>query len=88
MKSFAKAVAVGVTGVVAFKLLVAVFLPLMGLMFGLIAMLVKFALVAAVVFIIYTIFFKKDREEEDELDHEKEIVVEAEAVEVEDDDDD
>jgi hypothetical protein len=52
MKSFAKLAVVGVSSVVLFKLFASVFLPMMGMLFGLLAMTVKLALIAAVVFFI------------------------------------
>ena len=64
MKSFAKLAVVGVSSVVLFKLFASVFLPMMGMLFGLLAMTVKLALIAAVVFFIYSLFRKKEREVE------------------------
>ena len=72
MKSFVRLAVVGVSGVVLFKLFATILGPLLVLMLGLFMLTLKVALVAAVGFFIYSVFFKKD--EKDEL----EIVVEAE----------
>jgi hypothetical protein len=64
MKSFAKLAVVGVSSVVLFKLFASVFLPMMGMLFGLLAMTVKLALIAAVVFFIYSLFRKREQEVE------------------------
>ena len=64
MKSFAKLAVVGASSGVLFKLFASVFLPMMGMLFGLLAMTVKLALIAAVVFFIYSLFRKKEREVE------------------------
>ena len=60
MKSFAKLAVAGISGVVLFKLFATILFPLLGLMLGLIALTVKLALIAAVVFFIYSIFKKRD----------------------------
>ena len=86
MKTFAKVVAVGVGGIVMIKLLPAMLFSALGLAFGLIALAVKLALVAGIAFFIYSIFFKKDEDEEPASDGE--IVVEAEIEEDDDDSDD
>ena len=72
MKSFVRFAVVGVSGVVLFKLFATILGPLLVLMLGLFMLTLKVALIAAVGFFIYSLFFKKD--EQDEL----EIVVEAE----------
>jgi hypothetical protein len=72
MKSFVRLAVVGVSGVVLFKLFATILGPLLVLMLGLFMLTLKVALIAAVGFFIYSLFFKKD--EQDEL----EIVVEAE----------
>jgi len=74
MKSFVRFAVVGVSGVVLFKLFATILGPLLVLMLGLFMLTLKVALIAAVGFFIYSLFFKKD--EQDEL----EIVVEAEEV--------
>lgn len=70
MKSFAKFAVLGVTSVVLFKLLATILLPMIGLLFGLLGLTVKLALLAAVVFFLYSIFRKPRREE-----HEVEVEV-------------
>lgn len=52
MKGFAMLTMGGVMGFVVLKLLTALFIPMLGLLFGLVAMAVKLALVAAVVFFV------------------------------------
>lgn len=63
MRTFAAMSVAGLTGVMLFKLLVTVFFPLLGVVFGLIAMTVKFALIAAVAFFIYSLIKKRKEEE-------------------------
>ncbi len=65
MKSFAKLAVVGISGVVLFKLFATLLFPLLGLVFGLLAMTVKFALIAAVIFFVYSMIRKRKSEEED-----------------------
>ena len=64
MKSFTRVALVGVSGVVLFKLFATVLLPMMAFFFGLIALTVKLALVAAVVFFLWSLVRKKDQENE------------------------
>jgi hypothetical protein len=64
MKSFTRVALVGVSGVVLFKLFATVLLPMMALFFGLIALTVKLALVAAVVFFLWSLVRKKGQENE------------------------
>jgi hypothetical protein len=59
MKTFATITVAGVAGVVLFKLLAALVFPLLGLVAGLLAMTVKIALIAAVVFFIYSMIKKR-----------------------------
>lgn len=61
MKTFAALTVTGVAGILLFKLLAALIFPLFGLFIGLMIMTVKFALVAAVIFFVYSMF-KKRRE--------------------------
>lgn len=61
MKTFAALTVTGVVGMLLFKLLASLFLPVLGLVFGILAMVVKFALIAAVIFFIYSML-KKRRE--------------------------
>ena len=59
MKTFATITVAGVAGVVLFKLIAALVFPLLGLVAGLLAMTVKIALIAAVVFFIYSMIKKR-----------------------------
>lgn len=61
MKTFAALTVTGVAGVLLFKLLAALIFPIFGLFIGLLVMTVKFALIAAVIFFVYSMF-KKRRE--------------------------
>ena len=62
MKTFATLTFAGVTGIVLLKLFATILFPLLGMIFGLLAMTVKFALIAAVGFFIYSLI-KKRRDE-------------------------
>lgn len=64
MKSFAKFAVLGVSSIVLFKLLASIFLPVLGLALGLFALTVKLAMIAAVVFFLYSIFRKPRRDVE------------------------
>lgn len=64
MKSFTRVALAGVSGVVLFKLFATVLLPMMAFFFGLIALTVKLALVAAVVFFLWSLVRKKEQENE------------------------
>ena len=75
MKSFAKLAVAGISGVVLFKLFATVLFPILGLMLGLLALTVKFALIAAVVFFVYSMIRKRKPGSDSELD-ENEIEVE------------
>ena len=59
MKSFAKFAVVGVSSIVLFKLFATILLPMFGLLFGLLAITVKLALMAAVAFFIYEMVRKR-----------------------------
>lgn len=61
MKTFAALTVTGVAGILLFKLLATLVFPLFGLFLGLLAMTVKFALIAAVIFFVYSML-KKRRE--------------------------
>jgi len=63
MRTFATLTVAGVAGVVLLKLLTALLFPLLGLFVGLLAMAVKLALVAAVIFFIYSMIKKRKEEE-------------------------
>lgn len=67
MKSFAKFAVLGVSSIVLFKLLATIILPMLGLFIGLLGLTVKLALLAAVVFFLYSIFRKPKREVEVEV---------------------
>lgn len=56
MKTFAALTVTGVAGILLFKLLV---VPLIGLFMGLLVMTVKLALLAAVIFFIYSMIKKR-----------------------------
>ncbi|MDA0327405.1 MAG: hypothetical protein O2958_00130 [Gemmatimonadetes bacterium] len=59
MKPFAQLAVAAVSGVVLFKLFATILFPLLGLMFGLFAMTVKLALMAAVVFFVYSLIRRR-----------------------------
>jgi hypothetical protein len=59
MESLAKFAVLGVSGIVLFKLFATILFPLLGLVFGLLAMTVKLALIAAVVFFVYSMIKKR-----------------------------
>ncbi|MDP2956933.1 MAG: hypothetical protein Q8N53_10980 [Longimicrobiales bacterium] len=56
MKTFAALTVTGVAGILLFKLLV---VPLLGLFLGLLVMTVKLAILAAVIFFIYSMIKKR-----------------------------
>jgi hypothetical protein len=64
MRTFATLSFAGVTGIVLFKLLVTILFPLLGMFVGIIAMTVKFALIAAVIFFVYSMIKKRRQEDE------------------------
>lgn len=59
MRTFAALTVSGVAGILLWKLLASLVLPIFGLFFGLLAMAVKFALIAAVIFFIYSMIKKR-----------------------------
>jgi len=59
MKTFAALTVSGVVGILLFKLLAALVFPILGLFVGLLMMTVKLALLAAVVFFIYSMIKKR-----------------------------
>ena len=72
MKSFVKVAAVGFSGLVLVKFLA---MPVLGLMLGLVMLTVKIALVGAVGYFVWSMFFKpKDEVETGEVDEEIEEV--------------
>ena len=68
MKSFAKLTVAGISGVVLFKLFATILFPLLGMMLGLIAMTVKIALIAAVIFFVYSMIKKRKNDGESEVE--------------------
>lgn len=62
MRTFAMLTVGGVAGVVLLKLLSALIIPVLGLFFGLLAMTVKLALIAAVVFFVVSLLRKRKEE--------------------------
>ncbi len=60
MKTFAALTVAGVASLVILKLVAALLLPVLGLLFGLVALTVKLALIAALGFFVYSLF-KKSR---------------------------
>ena len=80
MKSFAKLTVAGITGVVLLKMFATVLFPVLGMLLGLIAMTAKLALIAAVIFFVYSMLRKRT----DGNDNEVEVgEIEVEEVEVE-----
>jgi hypothetical protein len=59
MRTFAALTVSGVVGLLLFKLLASLLFPLLGVFLGLLAMTVKFALIAAVIFFVYSMIKKK-----------------------------
>lgn len=64
MRTFAALTVAGVAGIVLLKLLATLIFPLFGLLIGLLATTVKFALVAAVIFFVYSLIRKRKEERE------------------------
>ena len=58
MKTFATFTVAGVAGLVLLKLLATVLLPVLGIMFGLVALTMKLALVAAIGYFVYSMIRK------------------------------
>lgn len=63
MRTFAAFTVAGVAGIAMFKLLTVLIIPILGLFIGLMAMTVKLAVIAAVVFFLVSLFRKKRHEE-------------------------
>lgn len=59
MKSFVKVAAVGVSGLVAFKIATTLVMPLLGMLMFLVLLTVKIALVVAVGYFVYSLMCKK-----------------------------
>jgi hypothetical protein len=64
MKTFAALTVAGITGIVLLKLFATILLPLLGMLFGLLAMTVKLALIAGVIFFVYSMIKKRRNEAE------------------------
>ena len=58
MKTFATLTVAGVAGLLVLKLLAAVVLPVLGLAFGLLALIVKLAVIAALGYFVYSVLKK------------------------------
>ena len=80
MKSFARVAVFGVASVAMLKLFTAVFVPILGMMIGLIALTMKVAVVAAIAYFLWSFFKKDSGSEQDaearEMEEKIEIVVE------------
>ncbi len=63
MRTFAALTVTGVAGVLLLKLLVAVMFPIFGMIIGLFAMTVKFALIAGVISFVYSMIKKRKEEQ-------------------------
>jgi hypothetical protein len=66
MKGFAALTVTGVAGVVLFKLLATVMVPILGIMIGLFFTTLKFALIAGVIYFVYSMI-KKRKEAHEEV---------------------
>ena len=64
MRNFAAFTVAGVAGIVLLKLLAALLFPLLGILVGLLMTTVKFALIAAVIFFVYSLIRKRKEERE------------------------
>ena len=64
MRTFAAVSLAGLSGLVLLKLLLAVVFPLFGVFFGILALTMKFALIAAVGFFVYSLFKKRQASDE------------------------
>ncbi len=84
MKSFVKVAAVGVSGLVAFKIATALVMPLVGMLMFLLLLTVKIALVVAVGYFVYSLLCKKrDGVEVHDVDEDGSAYAAAEEVEIE-----
>ena len=66
MRGFAALTVTGVAGVVLFKLLATIMVPRLGIMIGLFFTTLKFALIAGVIFFVYSMI-KKRKEAQEEV---------------------
>ena len=59
MRAFGTAAFAAISGVILWQLFTTILLPLLGVLFGLLAMAAKLAVVAAVVFFLYSLLKKR-----------------------------
>jgi len=64
MRTFAPLAFAAISGVVLWKLFATILLPMLGVLVGLIGMTLKFALIAAVAYFIYSMIRKRREEAE------------------------
>ena len=64
MRTFAAVSFAGVTGLVLLKFLLGIMFPLFGMFIGILSMPMKFALIAAVGFFVYSMFKKRQKADE------------------------
>ncbi len=64
MRSFGQLVLIGVVGLLGFKILGGVTLPLLGMLMGLLGMLIKIAIVVAVIYFVVNLIKERKRERE------------------------
>lgn len=62
MRTFAALTLGGVAGVVLFKLLAALLFPILGMLMGLLMTGIKLVLIAAAIYFVYSLFFKRKKE--------------------------
>jgi len=65
MRGFAALTVTGVAGVVLFKLLATIMVPILGIMVGLFFTTMKFALIAGVIFFVYSMIKKRKAAQEE-----------------------
>jgi hypothetical protein len=65
MRGFAALTVTGVAGVVLFKLLATIMVPIFGIMIGLFFTTLKFALIAGVIFFVYSMIKKRKAAQEE-----------------------
>jgi hypothetical protein len=82
MRTFARVAVVGVAGFTVLKLFTTILIPALGMLFGLLALTMKIAVFAAVVYFIWSLVrparSESDEPSESEMEEKIEIVVEAE----------
>ena len=62
MRAFGTVAVAGISGVILWQLFTTILLPLLGVVLGLLAMVARFALIAGVIFFVYSLI-KKRREQ-------------------------